>query len=198
MTEEVSVSPTIGLMCIIDNAITCKNWLLALHTCNTVIHEADPVKESCIMRRACRIFVEIMFALPKGHEMRQDANAVQMLVFSKVPPYAWNGTVGIAAEICNAKTSQIGNVVVGGDKKLPLLITADNWCAACHSERTSGKCKSCDLVHYCSELHQKSHWPIHKFECLQKKDDIAWNSCATYERNLDALQNALRTMLGKQ
>ncbi len=192
--EEVSVSPSIGLMCIIEDALVCQNWILAMMTALELITTGHPVRERFLMQRACRIFVEITFSLPVGHEMRQDHNLVQMLVFSKVEPDRWPGTLGIAAEMYQMKTCRIGNVVTG-DNGIPLIVAGNDWCEACYAEQTHGYCQRCKEAHYCSPEHQKAHWPMHKFECLRMRNDDAWSNCTIYERGLNAAKAALDKLM---
>lgn len=219
--NEVSVTPCIGLMCEVDLAIYEKNWLLAMKHAYDIIMEADPVTEHILLKRACRIFVEINMSLAKGDNMKQDYSLVQMLgerdyfcccqslsrflsrffitiflspVFSHVKPVNWPGTVGIAAEMHQQKSSRIGDVVLG-DNGIPMLVGGDNWCAACNKEETIGKCNKCNEAYYCSEQHQQTHWPVHKFECLRKRNDDAWENCDIYKRGMERAKAAAKKLM---
>ena len=48
-------------------------------------------------------------------------------------------------------------------------------CCQCHKRHDpldrSLKCSGCKRVHYCSRECQKEHWPIHRIQCKEKKEE---------------------------
>jgi len=150
-----------------------------------------------LLKRAARLFAELNGALPLDDPKRQNAAAVQLLVFSKVKPNEWLGTQGVAAMMLNRESSRIGDVVMNYQNCKPILIQSDDYCSACNKVGTKGVCKACENAHYCSKECQLNDWQFHKLACAtsRKCKEVIWNSTEPWQKKLDEVRNGIARVL---
>lgn len=146
-----------------------------------------------LIKRAARLYAEINGALPNGDPRKQEAAAAQLLLLSRVKANEWLGTQGVAAAMLGVESTRIGNIEMDYTTGMPLLIQADNYCAACQKPGVSGRCSKCGLAWYCCEKHQRDDWPLHKVWCStsRMREALFWNSTEPYQERLQEVRRAI-------
>lgn len=180
-----------------DRYITQAKYMDALACLHVIMLQPTGAVNLYLLKRATRLFAEINGALPLDEPTRQNAVAVQVLVFSKVKPNEWIGTQGVAAMMLNRESSRIGEVAMNYQNCKPILIQSDDYCSACNKVGTKGVCKTCENVHYCSRECQLSDWQFHKLICAtsRKCNDMTWNSTEPWQKKLDEIRNGIANIL---
>jgi hypothetical protein len=148
-------------MSVVDWLINMGRYDAAAAMLNTIIGNWHSDEYRHVLRRACRMLVEILFALePKG-----PTDDVQSFVLLKVKHDEWAPSQGLAAAILKRRESRVGDLIYfRGDK--PVLVKSDSWCTVCNKPGCEMACGKCKSAFYCGPEHQKVDYARHKHTCL--------------------------------